>query len=100
MYSGVPHTMPGLVIDGVASVSRTLREPEVDDLHEVGALARRLEDDVLGLQIAVDDPEVVRLAERREHLAEDVDDAAEGERPFFVERRARRSRPRKNSMTR
>ena len=32
----------------------------------------------------MDDAEVVRLGERRERLAEDVDDAPEGERPFLV----------------
>ena len=38
-----------------------------------------------GFEIAVNDAEVVRFGERREHLAEDVDDAPEGERPFFVD---------------
>ncbi len=49
-------------------------QAEVDDLHEVAAGPHRLEDDVLRLEIAVDDAEVVRLGERREHLAEHVDD--------------------------
>jgi hypothetical protein len=33
----------------------------------------------------VNDVEVVRLAERREHLAEHVDDALERQRPLFVD---------------
>src|SRR5262249_43084257 len=61
-----------------------LGEAEVDHLHEVAARAHRLEDDVLRLQIAVDDLERVRLAERGEHLTEDVDDATERERPLLV----------------
>jgi hypothetical protein len=61
-----------------------LREPEVDHLHEVAARAHRLEDDVLRLQVAVDDLEVVSFGERRHHLHQDVDDAREGEQPVFV----------------
>ena len=65
-------------------VGADLREAEVDDLHEVAARAHRLEDDVLGLEIAVDDALVVRFGERRERLAQDVDDAPEGQRPLLV----------------
>jgi hypothetical protein len=63
--------MPGLVMPWPLPRRQEahLGEAEVDDLHEVAAGPRRLEDDVLGLEIAVDDAEVVRLAERREHLA-------------------------------
>ncbi len=61
-----------------------LREAEVDDLHEVAAAAHRLEDDVLGLEVAVDDVEVMRFGERRERLSEHVDHAPERERPVLV----------------
>ena len=70
---------------GRADLGLHLREAEVDDLHEVAAGPHGLDDDVLGLQIAVNDVEVVGLGEGGEHLAEDVDDALEGERPLFVD---------------
>ena len=76
--------MPGLVTLGGCASALQLGEAEVDDLHEVAAAPQRLEDDVLGLQIAVHDAEVVRFAERRQHLAQHVDDARERERPLFV----------------
>ena len=50
--------------------------------------------DVLGLQVAVEDPRVVRLRERRERLREDVDDPLVRERPLLVDRGERdRARP-------
>ncbi len=61
-----------------------LGEAEVDHLDEVAAEPHRLEDDVLRLEIAVDDVEVVRLAERGEDLDHDVDDALEGEEALLV----------------
>ena len=76
--------MPGLVMSAARGLDAHLREAEVDDLDEVAARAHRLEDDVLGLEIAVDDAEVVRFGERGEHLPQDVDDAPERERPLLV----------------
>jgi hypothetical protein len=82
MYSGVPQTRPGRV--GGGRVLEDLREAEVDDLHEVEAGAQRLEDDVVGLEVPVDDAERVRLLESGERLAEDVGDAAQRERTLGV----------------
>ena len=61
-----------------------LGQAEVDDLDEVAARPRGLQDDVLGLEVAVDDVLVVRLGERRERLAEHVDDAPERQRSVLV----------------
>ena len=69
---------------GRLRVGLQLREPEVHDLHEVSAAAERLEDHVLGLQIAMHDAQVVRFTEGGEHLAQHVDDASEGQRPLLV----------------
>ena len=69
---------------GTDGLAAHLGEPEVHHLDEVAAGPHRLEDDVLGLEVAVDDLEVVRFGERREHLAQHADDATEGERPFLV----------------
>ena len=65
----------------IGRVDAHLREAEVDDLDEVAAGAERLQDDVLGLEIAVDDLQVVRFGERREDLAEHVDDPPEASGP-------------------
>ena len=62
---------------GRRGVGLQLGQAEVDHLDEVAAAAQRLEDDVLGLQIAVHDLEVVRFAERVQHLLQHVDDALE-----------------------
>ena len=76
--------MPGLVMCGLVLRLAHLGEPEVDDLHEVAPRTHRLEDDVLGLEVAVDDPEVVRFAERGQRLPQNVHNATERERPLFV----------------
>ena len=55
-------------------------EAEVEDLHEVAPTAARREHDVVALQIAMDDAEVVGARERRGHLLEDVDCARDRER--------------------
>ena len=84
------HVLGRAAHDAGARDARLLRlgahlgQAEVDDLDEVAARPHRLEDDVLGLEIAVDDVLVVRLGERRERLPEHVDDAPEGQRPVLV----------------
>jgi hypothetical protein len=50
-----------------------LGEAEIDDLDEVEAGAQRLEDDVVGLQVAVHDAERVRLFEGSKRLPQHVD---------------------------
>ena len=47
---------------GLLRLGAHLGEAEVDDLHEVAARAQRLEDDVLGLEVAVDDVSVCASA--------------------------------------
>jgi len=60
-----------------ARVHREVREPKVQDLHEVFASTLCGEEDVVALEIAVNDAKVVRTRERRGHLLEHVDAARE-----------------------
>src|SRR5215471_6698425 len=89
MYSGVPDTVvppleiafaPARLDRGHAEVAH-LRH--VDEIAVVVALLG--EDDVLGLDVAVDDALLVRGAEGRADLGHDVDDARQGERLLLVE---------------
>ena len=75
--------MPGAGDGGLPRLDH-LGEPEVDHLDEVTARAERLEDDVLGLEIAVDDAEVVRFGQRGERLAQHVEDAPDLGAALFV----------------
>ena len=98
MYSGVPNTTPCCVTcPSLASGSRTLATPKSRIFTKsnafsrsrdrvqallVGELANQLaapfarrEHDVLGLEIAVDDPLRVRRAQRARHLVDDGDRA-------------------------
>ncbi len=84
MYSGVPQTIPGLVMLGCCVSARILARPKSTTLTKSPPDRDRLEDDVLGLEIAVDDALAVRLGERRQRLPEHVDDAPEGERAVLV----------------
>ena len=65
---------------GEARVHREVGEPEVEDLDEVLPPAARAEEDVVALQVAVNDAEVVRAGERGAHLLEDIDAARERHR--------------------
>ena len=56
-----------------------LGQPEVDDLDHVEAGPQRLEHDVVGLEVSVDDAECMGLVERGESLAQDVDDSPQGQ---------------------
>ena len=49
-----------------------LREAEIEDLHRVPALAIRLEPDIVGLEIAVQQAGAMRLLDGRTHLFENV----------------------------
>ena len=60
---------------------RDLGDPEVEHLHEVGVGFALHEHHVLGLEVAVDDPERVRAEERPGDLRGDVERAAELEAP-------------------
>ena len=68
----------------------TLRDAEVEHLHDVHLRATRREVDVRGLQIAVDDALLVRLLKRAAHLAQDAIDTLGRERAALLERRFER----------
>ena len=71
MYSGVPIAMPGLVQRG--SMRPALRaDAEVEHLDEVGLAVARDEEDVLGLEVAVDDAGRVRRRQRPADLDRDL----------------------------
>jgi hypothetical protein len=61
-------------------VARETRETEVEDLHEVFAAAADGEKDVVALQVAMHDAEVVGAREGGAHLLENVDAARERHR--------------------
>jgi hypothetical protein len=80
MYSGVPNTAPARVSRGPSEPGRhrpggverrDLRDAEVDDLDEVASAVAVDEEDVLGLEIAVDDALVVGRAQRLRDLRGD-----------------------------
>ena len=79
-------------LGGKARVHRQVREAEVEDLDEVLAAAARGQEDVVALEVAVDDAEVVGARERGAHLLEDVDararDGIAASRELARERRA------------
>ncbi len=76
--------MPGLVMPGCCVSARIFASPKSTHFDEVAARAHRLQDDVFRLEIAVDDVLVVRLGQRRQRLAQHVDDSPEGQRSVFV----------------
>ena len=89
MYSGVPQTMPAMVMAEPSPVALRgdLGDAEVADLDEVALAAHVEQHDVLGLEIAVDDALVVRLVERAEDLPADVSDALEREGEVLLDAR-------------
>jgi hypothetical protein len=70
MYAGVPNTAPSRVrrVWSLRPRRVELREAEIEDLGEERALLVLRQEDVLGLQIAVDDARAVRLREPAAHL--------------------------------
>ena len=85
MYPAVPSTTPGIV-GAVATwveigrlrVLRQLREAEVRDLH--AAVARGAEEDILGLQVAMDDAALVSRRHTARCLNRDVERCPMGKR--------------------
>ena len=73
-------------------------EAKIEDLDEVFPAAARGEEDVVALQIAVDDAEVVRACEGGAHLLQDVDGALDRHRARASS--ADRAVPTRYSMTR
>ena len=83
MNSGVPKTIPSCVRmtePGTHLPLAHLGEAEVEHLRVIPLHRRLHEEDVLGLEVAVDDPRLVRLVERAAHRDED------GKRPLHRER--------------
>jgi hypothetical protein len=72
-------------------IPRDASETEVEDLDEVFSAAALREQDVVALEIAVHDAEVVGTGQRGAHLLEDVDAARDGHRPAGQLRRERRA---------
>ena len=62
-----------------------LGDAEVEQLGVVRIVADAHQQDVVGLDVAVDEAAVVRRAERVERLARDVEHARRRERPIDVE---------------
>ncbi len=58
---------------------RGLRDPEVEHLHEIVAAIDRRQHDVVGLEIAVDDPALVRGEQGARHLLDDAQDLRRGQ---------------------
>ena len=67
-----------------------LGDAEVDQLHEVPLVAALDEEDILGLEVAVDDPAVVGGPQRVGQLEQDLEPDRAVEAPFPEERRERR----------
>ena len=76
-------------LGGQARVVSQRGQTEVQDLDEVFATAALSEQDVVALQIAVNDAEVVCASQGGAHLFEHVDAAREGQRPTRELRRQR-----------
>ena len=64
----------GSNVDSPAAGRPTSFQAEVDDLHQVGDAAAIDDQDVAGFDVAMNEPGVVRLGERRRSLFEEVDD--------------------------
>ncbi len=63
-------------------ITRESGQTEVEDLHVVLTAAALREHDVVALEVAVDDPEVVGTRERGGHLLDDVDGPRHGHLPL------------------
>ena len=83
MYSGVPSSVPRMVRRAADSVSSSRGHAEVQHLDRGRAGGRRVADqeDVLGFEVAVDDPLVVRGGDRLGHLRGDRARLRPGQRP-------------------
>ena len=77
-----------------------LRDAEVEHLHRIdGPSARRDEEQVRRLEIAMDDAERVRLGDRLAGLEHELDRVARPARGPLCSSHAERSPPSRNSMT-
>lgn len=65
---------------GLRLVLHQLGDAEVEHLGQLAMRSKLLDEDVLGLEVAVQDAEAVRFGERGEDLQRDVDDALPRER--------------------
>ena len=80
-----------LALSGEPRVLAALGDAEVEQLHEVGAVVAAAEEDVLRLEVAVDDLEVVRARDAAGDLDHHVDRAIDLE-PAALRRRPRATR--------
>ena len=86
MYGGVPSTMPCWVSFCSCAWSSALAargDAEVEDLDEVRLAGALGQNDVLGLEVAVDDALPVRLVERAADLGQDLEHALRLHRPLL-----------------
>src|SRR5262249_17813485 len=60
-----------------------LNQPEVENFDRVTATSIRLEPDIVGLQISVNDAGAMRFFDRRANLFEDVNHPRDRQRPLF-----------------
>ena len=79
MYSGVPTTRP-VFVTFWPSLLR-LGDAEVHHLHDVGAVAPLRDHDVVGLEIAMHDPHVVRDLQPVGRLTQDRRGSRRRQRP-------------------
>ena len=89
MNSGVPKTMPSCVRitePGRIWPLADLGEAEIEDLRKIADRPRLDQKDVLGLEVAVNDPGSVRLVERAAHLDEDGESPGHREGPLVAHR--------------
>ena len=88
MNAGVPAKKPVCVMSARRGRER-LHEAEVEHLHEIGIAAVAADEDVAGLDVAVDEARRVRLGERVADLPEEVHDAPRRKRPEAADDRPR-----------
>jgi len=77
---------PALRLEVALRVEHQLRDAEVEDLHEVGIVFARDEEDVVGLEIAMHDAARVRRTERSTDATRNVDRSYEREATLLRER--------------